>query len=133
MKISRFGPLLAVAGAAGLGAAGLVAWTLHSHAPPKPALSEADLARFARANAPARRAADLKSPSTVAAAPPSATAPSDGAAVSGKDAKVQLAYANLEGAAPELGASPAAAPPAETRGSGAARARSGSRAICACG
>ena len=47
MKILRFGPLLAVAGAACLGAAGLVAWMPHGHPPPPPpkaALSEADLA-----------------------------------------------------------------------------------------
>jgi soluble lytic murein transglycosylase len=118
MKILRFGPLLAVAGAVGLGAAGLVAWTLSGHPlrpPPKAALSEPDLASHANVSKPAPgRAADLKSPPTPGVEPPSAPAPSAEADRSDKDAKVQLAYANLEGAAPELGASSAPAPAAQT-------------------
>jgi soluble lytic murein transglycosylase len=136
MKISRFGPLLVVAGAAGLGAAGLVAWKYEGRSPlhevtmldrthgsrvaaalpsPKPAPSEADLARLAHADvtAPAPgRTADLKSPSTVGLEPPSVPAPSVDSRPSDKDAKVQLAYANLEGAAPTLASPTGLAPPA---------------------
>jgi soluble lytic murein transglycosylase len=118
MKIPRFAPLLAVAGAVGLGAAGLVAWTIHEHprSPPKPALSEAGLARFAHADLSApepRPAVGPKSTSTAGAEPARPPASLAEAHPPGKDAKVQLAYANLEGAAPELGASSAPAPTAQ--------------------
>jgi soluble lytic murein transglycosylase len=117
MKILRFGPLLAVGGIVCLGAAGLVAWTLSGHPlrpPPKAALSEPDLAPHANVSEPAPgRAAALKSPPTPGVEPPSVLAPLAVAAPSDKDAKVQLAYANLEGAAPELGASPAPASAAQ--------------------
>jgi len=57
---------------------------------PKPALSEADLARFAHADggAGAWAPADLKSPSTVGHEPPSVPAPSVDSLPSDKDAKV---------------------------------------------
>jgi soluble lytic murein transglycosylase len=118
MKILRFGPPLAVAGVVGLGAAGLVAWTLSGHPlrpPPKAAVSEPDLASHANVSKPTPgRAAAPKSPATPGVEPPSAPAPSAEADRRDKDTKVQLAYANLEGAAPELGASSAPAPAAQT-------------------
>ncbi len=136
MKISRFGPLLAIVGAVGLGAAGLVAWKYEGRSAshqvttldrdhgsrvagpppsPKPALSEADLVRSAHADVsePAPGvAADPKSPSTFTPDPAKVPPPSVDSLPTGKDAKNQLAYANLEGAAPELGASSAPAPTA---------------------
>ncbi len=116
MKILRFGPLPAVAGAVFLGAVCLVAWTLHGHPPPaKPSLSEADLARFAHADLSARAprpAVGLKSTSTAGAEPASPPAPSAEAALSDKDVTVQFAYANPEGAAPALGPPSALAPAA---------------------
>jgi soluble lytic murein transglycosylase len=112
MTIFRFGPLLAIAGAACL-----VAWTPEGRAP-APAPREADLAsRFASADlakSPSRDADGLKSPSTVGAIPARAPASSAEAAGSDKEVKVQLAYADLEGAAPALGALSAVRPPAET-------------------
>jgi soluble lytic murein transglycosylase len=116
MKILRFGPLLAVASAACLGAAGLVAWKYEGHPPPPPpkaALSEGGFASRANVSEPAPgRAADPKSPLTLGVEPPpSVPAPSGEADRSGKDTKVQLAYANLEGGAPALTAPPAPGPP----------------------
>jgi soluble lytic murein transglycosylase len=55
----------------------------------------------------------LKSPSTVGAIPARAPAPSAEAAGSDKEVTVQLAYADLEGAAPALGALAALTPPAD--------------------
>ena len=117
MKISRFGPLLAVAGVVCLGAAGLVAWKYEGRSPPPPpkvALNEADLAAWsAHADVAAPRpgpTADLKLPLTVGAEEPAVLAPTTGSDRSDKDAKVQLAYANPEGAAPTLAARPTPAP-----------------------
>jgi soluble lytic murein transglycosylase len=132
MTLFRFGPLLAVAGAACL-----VAWTPQGRPPPpevgallapssrvnappaetasvarapqssEAAQSGANLAaQFAYAQAPEPaegRAAGLQSPSAVPASPPE---PAQGDA----DAKIQFAYADLEGAAPALGAPSAIAP-----------------------
>jgi soluble lytic murein transglycosylase len=118
MKILRFAPLLGTAGAAGLGAACLVVWTLQWHPPaPKPALSEADLARFARAalSEPAPKpVVSLKSPSSAGVEPASPPASSAEAATGDKDVTVQFAYANPEGAAPTLGAPSKLAPAAPT-------------------
>jgi len=118
MKILRFAPLLGTAGAAGLGAACLVVWTLQWHPPaPKPALSEADLARFARAalSEPAPKpVVSLKSPSSAGVEPASPPASSAEAATGDKDVTVRLAYANPEGAAPTLGAPSKLAPAAPT-------------------
>jgi soluble lytic murein transglycosylase len=106
MKFLRIGPILTVAGAVGLGAAGLVAWTTHGRPPPpKAALSEVDLASHANVSEPAPgRATEFRSPLTLGVEPPSVPAPSAESDRSDKDAKVQLAYANLEGAAPALAA-----------------------------
>jgi soluble lytic murein transglycosylase len=131
MTLFRFGPLLAMTGAACL-----VAWTPGGRPPPpevganlvpalrfdaptetasvarapqssEAALSAANLAaQFAYSEAPEPaegRAVGLKSPSAVPAPPPE---PAQGDA----NAKVQLAYADLEGAAPALGAPSAIAP-----------------------
>jgi soluble lytic murein transglycosylase len=132
MTLFRFGPLLAIAGAACL-----VAWTPGGRPPPPEvgalnfapvsrfdppaetasiagapqssgaAVSDANLAaQFAYAEAPEPaegRPAGLQSPSGVPAS-------SSGAALSDADAKVQFAYADLEGAAPALGAPSAIAP-----------------------
>ena len=119
MKISRLSPLLALAGIVGLGAAGLVVSKPHKPPPPLPpkaALGEADLPSHANAPEPAPgRAADVQSPLAVAVEPHSVPAPSAEADGSGKDAKVQLAYANPEDAAPaELGAPAPLAPAAQT-------------------
>ena len=120
MTTLQFGPLLAVAGAACL-----IAWTPEGRAPepvPRLALSAPKLASPFPDADPSKltpgRAASLESPSTVGAIPASIPAPSaeaalDQAARSGKEVKVQLAYADLEGAAPALGALSAVAPHAE--------------------
>jgi soluble lytic murein transglycosylase len=120
MTTLRFGPLLAVAGAACL-----VAWTPEGRAPepvPRLALSAPKLASLFPDADPSKpalaRAASPESPSTVGAIPASIPAPSAEAALgqaarSGKEVKVQLAYADLEGAAPALGALSAVAPHAE--------------------
>jgi soluble lytic murein transglycosylase len=116
MKILRFAPLLAIAGAACV-----VAWTLQGHLSPpplKPALTEADLAsHFAHTQVSAPTpgpAVGLQSPSKVATEKAAAPAPSTEAVGSDKQAKVQFAYADLEGAAPALGAPSAGAPSADT-------------------
>ncbi len=114
MKILRFASLLAVGGAAGLCAACLIVWTLHWHPPAsKPALSEADLARFAHADLSAPRpAVGLKSTPPAGAETAGLPASSAEADRSDKDVTVQFAYANLEGAASALGAPPAGPPAA---------------------
>ncbi|MBV8795382.1 MAG: hypothetical protein JO136_10660, partial [Hyphomicrobiales bacterium] len=108
MTILRFGPLLAIAGAACL-----IAWTPEGRAPepaPKLALSEPNLTSLFADTDPSKRApgraVDLESPSTVG----SIRAPSADAERSDKEVKVQLAYADLEGSAPALGALSAIAP-----------------------
>ena len=118
MKISRFGPLLAVAGAVCLGAAAWLRGSIEGRSPPPPpkvALNEADLAAWsAHADVAAPRpgpTADLKSPLTVGVGGARASSrPQPGRDRSDKDAKVQLAYANPEGAAPTLAARPTPAP-----------------------
>ena len=117
MTILRFGPLLAIAGAACL-----VAWTPKGRSPepaPKLAVSEPNLASpsaDADSSKPVPgRAISPESPSTVGATQASVPLPSAEVDGSVKEAKVQLAYANLEGAAPALGAPPSAVmPPATT-------------------
>jgi soluble lytic murein transglycosylase len=108
MTILRFGPLLAIAGAACL-----IAWTPEGRAPepaPKLALSELNPTSLFADTDPSKRAperaVDLGSPSAVG----SIRAPSADAERSDKEVKVQLAYADLEGAAPALGALSAIAP-----------------------
>ena len=115
MTILRFGPLLAITGAACL-----VAWTPEGRAPepvPSLVLSAPKLASPVPDADPSKlalgRAASLESPSTVGAIPASVPAPSAEADRSDKEVKVQLAYADLEGAAPALGALSAVAPHAE--------------------
>ena len=108
MTILRFGPLLAVGGAACL-----VAWTPERRAPepaPRLALSEPNVTFPVAGADPSKRALEgaisLEAPSAVGSIP----APSAEAERSDKGVKVQLAYADLEGAAPELGALSAVAP-----------------------
>jgi soluble lytic murein transglycosylase len=113
MTISRFGPLLAIAGAACL-----VAWTVERRAEspraPESVLTEADLVAHTHVSPPAPEpAVGLKSPSGVATENAAVPAPSAEAAQSDKEAKVQFAYADLEGAAPALGAPSAVTPPGE--------------------
>ncbi|HSU99029.1 MAG TPA: lytic transglycosylase domain-containing protein [Roseiarcus sp.] len=120
MTISRFGPLLAI-----VGAACLVSWTPEERAvkptprlalsEPNPSASPDPAASKPAASKPAPRGAEsLESPSAVGAisaiAPASLTAP----AASDKPVKVELAYADLEGAAPALGALSAVTPRAGT-------------------
>jgi soluble lytic murein transglycosylase len=116
MRIVRFGPLLAIAGAACL-----VAWTPEGRAPepaPRLALSEPKLASPLADADPSKlapvRAVSLEAPSIVSSIPASAPARSAEADPSDKEVKVQLAYANLEGAAPALGALSAIALHADT-------------------
>jgi soluble lytic murein transglycosylase len=116
MRIVRFGPLLAIAGAACL-----VAWTPEGRAPepaPRLALSEPKLASPLADADPSKlapvRAVSLEAPSIVSSIPASAPARSAEADPSDKEVKVQLAYANLEGAAPALGALSAIAPHTDT-------------------
>ena len=120
MTISRFGPLLAI-----VGAACLVSWTPEERAvkptprlalsEPNPSASPDPAASKPAASKPAPRGAEsLESPSAVGAisaiAPASLAAP----AASEKPVKVELAYADLEGAAPALGALSAVTPRAGT-------------------
>ena len=131
MRILRFAPLLAVAGAACV-----VALMPHGHSPP-PDVATVDRAPVSRVEgAPTETASMTSGPKSLRATPPldygsaSSTgteaagrdpasagrvpAPSTAAVRSDKKAKVQFAYASLEGAAPALGAPSAVAPPAET-------------------
>ncbi len=114
MTILRFGPLLAIAGAACV-----LAWTPEGRVR-EPVPVQADLAsRLASADltkSPPEHAVDLGSPSTVGAIPARGAAPSTGGAGSDKEVKVQLAYADLEGAAPGLGALSAVRPPSDMAG-----------------
>jgi soluble lytic murein transglycosylase len=129
MRILRFAPLLAVAGAACV-----VAWTPHGH-PPPPEVATVDRAPVSRVEGePTETASMTSGPKSLRATPPldsgSASAISPEAAGrdpasagrvpapstdgSGKEAKVQFAYASLEGAAPALGAPSVVTSPAET-------------------
>jgi soluble lytic murein transglycosylase len=130
MRILRFAPLLVVAGAACV-----VARTPHWHSPP-PEVATLDRALVSRVDgAPPETASITSGPKSLPPIPPLDTAsapsaspeaagrdlpstsrvnaPSTEAVRSDKEAKVQFAYASLEGAAPALGAS-AVTPPAET-------------------
>src|SRR5580692_2673590 len=131
MRILRFAPLLAVAGAACV-----VAWTPHGHSPPRDVAS-LDRAAVSRVvGAPTETASMASGPKSLPATPPldSGSAPSTSPEAAGRDlpstdrvpalpgevarsdkeAKVQFAYASLDGAAPALGAPSAVTPPAET-------------------
>src|SRR5271167_4020954 len=131
MRILRFAPLLAVAGAACV-----VAWTPHGHSPP-PEVATLDRAAVSRVVvAPTETASTTSGPKSLPATPPldSGSAPSTSPEAAGRDlpstdrvpappgdfarsdkeAKVQFAYAGLDGAAPAPGAPPAVMPPAET-------------------
>src|SRR5580692_1686803 len=126
MRILRFAPLLAV-----VGAACVVAWTPHGHSPPP------EVAAVSRVVvAPTETASMTGGPKSLAATPSrdSGSAPSTSPEAAGRDvpstdrvpalpgevagsdkeAKVQFAYASLDGAAPALGAPSAVTPPAET-------------------
>ena len=130
MRILRFAPLLAVAGAVCV-----VAWTPHGHNPPDVAtLDRTAVSRVV--GAPTTTASMTSGPTSLSATPPpdSGSAPSTSSEAAGRDltstdrvpaplgevarsdkeAKVQFAYASLEGAAPALGALSAVTPPAET-------------------
>ena len=127
MRILRFAPLLAVTGAACVVAL-MPRWRPSPPPPPRPALSELNPAsQFTHADRSEpgpERAVGFKSPSVGGAehASPSvggaehagAPPPSTPAVRSDEEAKVQFAYASLEGAAPALGAPSAVTPPAET-------------------
>ncbi len=131
MRILRFAPLLVVAGAACV-----VAWTPHGHSP-QPEVATLDRALVSRVDgAPPETASITSGPKSLYPTPPldtasapstspeaagrdlpstsRVTAPSTEAVRSDKEAKVQFAYASLEGAAPALGAPSAVTPPAET-------------------
>jgi soluble lytic murein transglycosylase len=131
MRILRFAPLLAVAGAACV-----VAWTPHGHSPP-PEVATLDRAAVSRVvSAPTTTASMTSGPKSLPATPPpdSGSAPSTSPEAAGRDlpstdrvpalpgevarsdkeAKVQFAYASLDGAAPALGAPSAVTPPSET-------------------
>ena len=131
MEMSRFAPLLAVAGVACV-----VAWMRHGHTPP-PDVATLDRAAVSRVVvAPTETASMTSGPKSLAATPPldSGSAPSTSLEAAGRDlpstdrvpaspgevarsdkeAKVQFAYASLDGAAPALGAPSAVTPPSET-------------------
>src|SRR3984957_15221582 len=132
MRILRFTPLLAVAAAACL-----IAWTPQGHSPP-PEVATLDRALVSRLDrAPPETASITSGPKSLRPTPPldtasapsaspetapgrdlpspsRVTAPSTEAVRSDKEAKVQFAYASLEGTAPALGAPSAVTPPAET-------------------
>ena len=114
----------------------MVAWTPHGHSP-SPEVATLDRALVSRVDgAPSETASITSGPKSVRPTPPLAaasapstspeaagsdlpstsrvTAPSTEAVRSDKEAKVQFAYASLEGAAPALGAPSAVTPPAET-------------------
>src|SRR3984885_11692928 len=117
MRILRFARLLAVAGAACVVAL-MPRWRPSPPPPLRPALSELNPAsQFTHADRSEpgpERAVGFKSPSVGGAEPASAPPPSTPAVRSDEEAKVQFAYASLEGAAPALGAPSAVTPPAET-------------------
>jgi soluble lytic murein transglycosylase len=126
MRILRFAPLLALAGAACV-----VAWAPHGH-PPPPEVATVDRAPVSRVEgAPTETASMTSGPKSLRATPPLdyGSASSTGSEAAGRDpasagrvpapstskeAKVQFAYASLEGAAPALGAPSAVTLPAET-------------------
>ena len=131
MRILRFAPLLAVAGAASA-----VTWMPHGHIPP-PDVAALDRAAVSRlVGAPTEAASRTSAPKSLPATPPldSGSAPTTSPEAAGRDlassdrvpappgevarsdkeAKVQFAYASLDGAAPALGAPPAVMPSAET-------------------
>jgi soluble lytic murein transglycosylase len=137
MTILRFGPLLAIAGAACL-----VAWTPEGR-PPPPEVATLSLVSGSHSDAAPTETASVTGaappaiaapptlgdqrvpahssavgaatqeagPSAVREEPAGAPTPPSGAARSDEDVKVQFAYANIEGAAPALGAPSGAAPP----------------------
>src|ERR1700678_3673301 len=115
MRILRFAPLLAVAGAACV-----VVWTPRWRPspppPPRPALSTLNLAsQFAHTDrSELDHAVGFKSPSVGGAEHASVPPTSTAAVRSDKEARVRFAYASLEGAAPALAAPSAVTPPAET-------------------
>ena len=120
MTMLQFGPLLVI-----LGATCLVAWTPEGRPPPDFApLSLASSSRFDGSPAETAslysdpsarvRAVEPRSTSAPPAEPTGVTAAPLEAARSNRDAKVQFAYANLEGAAPALAAASAISPPAST-------------------
>src|SRR6202167_645992 len=117
MRILRFAPLLAVTGAACVVAL-MPRWRPSPPPPPRPALSELNPAsQFTHADRSEpgpERAVGFKSPSVGGAEHAGAPPPSTPAVRSDEEAKVQFAYASLEGAAPALGAPSAVTPPAET-------------------
>ena len=115
MRILRFAPLLAVAGAACV-----VVWTPRWRPspppPPRPALGELNLAsQFAHADrSEPEHAVGFKSPSVGGAEHAGVPSASTTVVRSDMEARVRFAYASLEGAAPALGAPSAVTPPAET-------------------
>ena len=142
MTILRFGPLLALAGAACL-----VAWTPHGRSPPPevaaldrasgsrsdvPPTETASLTRAAQSASAARTAIGDGLASLSGAEPAVVPAPSAPAAdLSDKDVEVGLASANLEGASPSLARSSATAPPVTAATPEPICAGAGPRAICA--
>ncbi|MGB7974841.1 MAG: lytic transglycosylase domain-containing protein [Roseiarcus sp.] len=113
MTILRFAPLLAVTGAACV-----VGWAPHGH-PPLVEVATPDRAPFSGTDGAPNKSASmtggpksLRTTSVLESASSSSAAPD--AAQGDKEAKVQFAYASLEGAAPAFGAPPAVTPPTET-------------------
>ena len=111
----RFGPLLAIGGAACL-----VAWTPEGRTPPNPDIgappawnARVDDAPTETASIPRPARAGRPSPGGERAAPASIPAPPLEAALSDADIASQFAGASLEGAAPAPAAPSAPAPPAE--------------------
>ena len=114
MTMLRFGPLLAIGGAACL-----VAWTPEGRTPPNPDIgappawnARVDDAPTETASIPRPARAGRPSPGGERAAPASIPAPPLEAALSDADIVSQFAGASLEGAAPAPGAPSATAPPA---------------------
>ena len=114
MTMFRFGPLLAIGGAACL-----IAWTPEGRPPPNPEIAappasgaRVDDAPTETASIPRPALAGRPSPGDERAAPASIPAPPPEAALSDADIVSQFADANLEGAAPAPGAPSAIAPPA---------------------
>ena len=114
MTMLRFGPLLAIGGAACL-----IAWTPEGRTPPNPEIgalpasgARVDDAPTETASIPRPARAGRPSPGDERAAPASIPAPPLEAALSDADIVSQFAGASLEGAAPAPGAPSAIAPPA---------------------